>query len=46
MSDTAWLVLALVAGIVIAVAWITRELSIHRRRRMRRARRESGPRDA
>ena len=32
MSDTAWLVVAVVAGVALAVFWVKRELWIHRRR--------------
>jgi hypothetical protein len=35
MSDTAWLVLAVAAGVVLATAWVSRERAIHRRRRQR-----------
>jgi hypothetical protein len=35
VSDTAWLVLTLVAGVLIATGWIAREVWIHRRRRKR-----------
>jgi hypothetical protein len=35
MRDTAWLVLAVAAGVLIAVAWVSRERAIHRRRRQR-----------
>jgi len=33
MSDTGWLVAALVAGALMAVGWVSREIWIHRRRR-------------
>jgi hypothetical protein len=35
MSGTAWLVLAVTSGVVIAMAWVSRERAIHRRRRRR-----------
>ena len=38
MSDTGWLIVAIVAGTLLAAAWIFRELAIHRRRRERRQR--------
>jgi hypothetical protein len=36
MSDTAWLIVAVLFGAVAAYAWIKRELWIHRRRRRQR----------
>jgi len=33
MSDTAWLILAVAAGRLLAVAWVSRECLIHRHRR-------------
>jgi hypothetical protein len=36
MSDTGWLVVALLAGAFFAVFWVKRELWIHRRRARRR----------
>ena len=33
MGDAAWLVLAVVAGVLLAVTWVSREWAIHRRRR-------------
>jgi hypothetical protein len=39
MSDTAWLIVAVLFGAVAAYAWIKRELWIHRRRRQRERRR-------
>jgi len=36
MSDTAWLIVAVAAGILFATAWIARERAIHRRRRRAR----------
>jgi hypothetical protein len=35
MGDAGWLVLAVVAGVMLAVAWVSRERAIHRRRRRR-----------
>jgi hypothetical protein len=35
MSDTSWLVVAIVAGALLVVGWVSRELAIHRRRRPR-----------
>jgi hypothetical protein len=35
MSDTSWLVVAIVAGTLLVVGWVSRELAIHRRRRQR-----------
>jgi len=35
MSDTAWLILAVVVGALAVVGWIKRELWIHRQRRDR-----------
>ena len=35
MSDLGWLVLAVVAGLVFAVLWVTREAWIYRRRARR-----------
>ena len=36
MSDTGWLIVALLAGVLFAAGWIKRELWIHRRRAARR----------
>jgi hypothetical protein len=36
LSDTAWLVLAIAVGILVGVAWVSRERAIHRRRRRSR----------
>ncbi|HET8578396.1 MAG TPA: hypothetical protein VFO18_14980 [Methylomirabilota bacterium] len=36
MSDTGWLVLAIVVGSLATVGWIQRERWIHRRRRRKR----------
>jgi len=33
MGDTAWLVLAIVAGVLATTGWVARERWIHRRRR-------------
>jgi hypothetical protein len=33
MSDRAWLLIAIVAGVVLGFLWVKRELWIHRRRR-------------
>ena len=33
MSETGWLIVAIVAGILIAVGWVKREMWIRRRRR-------------
>ncbi len=38
MSDTAWLVVAIVAGILAVTGWIAREGWIYRRRRARKDR--------
>lgn len=35
MSDTSWLVVAIVAGTLLLVGWVSHELAIHRRRRQR-----------
>jgi len=35
VSDTGWLVVAIVAGVLAAVGWVSREVWIHRRRRRR-----------
>ena len=35
MSDTSWLILAVVCGTLVAVGWVSRERAIHRRRRPR-----------
>jgi hypothetical protein len=35
MTDTAWLVVAVAAGVSIAATWVSRELTIHRRRQER-----------
>jgi hypothetical protein len=40
MNDTEWLIVAIVAGVLAAVGWISREVWIHRRRRRRREHRE------
>jgi hypothetical protein len=32
ISDTAWLVVAVTVGMLVAVAWVSRERAIHRRR--------------
>jgi hypothetical protein len=37
MSDTLWLIVAIVFGAVAGFAWVKRELWIHRRRRRGRA---------
>jgi hypothetical protein len=37
MSDFGWLIVAVVVGVAFAVAWVKRELWIHRRRSERRA---------
>jgi hypothetical protein len=36
MSDTAWLIVAVVFGVLAAFGWIKRELWIHRRRNRQR----------
>ena len=36
MSDTAWLIVAIVAGAVFTVGWLKREQWIHRRRANRK----------
>ena len=33
MSDAAWLIVAVAAGLLLAAAWVSRERAIHRRRR-------------
>lgn len=33
MSDTAWLVVAVAVGMLVALGWVSRERAIHRRRR-------------
>jgi hypothetical protein len=33
VSDTGWLAVAIVAGVLAAVGWVGREVWIHRRRR-------------
>ena len=33
MSDAAWLIVAVAAGLLLAVVWVSRERAIHRRRR-------------
>ena len=33
MSDTAWLIVAVAVGMLVAVGWVSRERAIHRRRR-------------
>ena len=33
MSDTEWLAIAVVAGVLFAVGWVSREVWIYRRRR-------------
>jgi hypothetical protein len=43
VTDTAWLILAVAAGALIAAAWVVRERAIHRRRR-RRSEEEEGKR--
>jgi hypothetical protein len=35
MSDTVWLVVAVTVGMLVAVAWVSRERAIHRRRERR-----------
>lgn len=35
MSDTAWLVVAVAVGMLVALGWVSRERAIHRRRRQR-----------
>jgi hypothetical protein len=35
LSDTGWLLVALIAGVAFAVFWVKREVWIHRRRRRR-----------
>jgi len=35
MSDTAWLVIAVAVGMLVALGWVSRERAIHRRRRQR-----------
>lgn len=37
MSDTGWLIVAVVAGVLAAVGWVKRELWIHRRRQRSRS---------
>jgi hypothetical protein len=37
VTEATWLVLAVVAGTLFAIGWITRERWIHRRRRQRKA---------
>jgi hypothetical protein len=36
VSDAAWLLVAVVGGLVLTAAWIAREVWIHRRRQRRR----------
>ena len=36
MSDTGWLIVAIVAGALVAIGWVERELWIRRRRRRKR----------
>jgi hypothetical protein len=36
MSDTSWLIAAVIAGTLLVVGWVSREVAIHRRRRQRR----------
>ena len=36
MTDTAWLILAVAVGMLMAAGWIARERAIHRRRRWAR----------
>jgi hypothetical protein len=33
VSDTSWLIVAVVAGTLLVAGWVSRELAIHRRRR-------------
>jgi len=40
MSETGWLIVAVVAGTLLVVGWVSRELAIHRRRRQRSGREE------
>ena len=35
MSDTAWLIVAVAVGMLVALGWVSRERAIHRRRRRR-----------
>ena len=42
MTDAAWLVVAIAAGLLFAVFFVKRELWIHRRRRARRERGRGG----
>jgi hypothetical protein len=37
MTETAWLILALIVGALTALGWVVRERAIHRRRRARAA---------
>jgi hypothetical protein len=36
MSDTSWLIVAVITGTLLVVGWVSREVAIHRRRRQRR----------
>jgi len=36
MTDTAWLILAVAVGMLVAAVWVARERAIHRRRRRAR----------
>jgi hypothetical protein len=40
MNDTEWLIVAIVAGVLTAVGWVSREVWIYRRRRRRREQRQ------
>ena len=41
MTDTAWLILAVAVGMLLAAAWVSRERAIHRRRRRRSGEKET-----